>query len=166
MNKTFFSIILIALMLFAIPSGAFAGGKSRVAQFSFFNPIQVFPEQDSVRALRFNMLYGYNKDITGLDFGTVNRVSGNLSGVQLGVFNWVHGDGEVWQSAVVNITEGNFLGVQTGFFNWTKKSHTKGAQLGIVNIAGKLDSALQIGLLNFNNSGEPMKFLPIVNFSF
>lgn len=165
MKKTHLFMICMALMIFAMPSGAAAAGKTRVAQFAFFHPVQVFPETDSIRAFRFNMLYGVNNDVNGLDIGMVNRVTGNLSGVQFGVFNWVEGDAEVWQSAVVNLTEGNFLGFQSGIFNRTKKQ-CKGAQLGIVNMTGSLNG-LQIGVLNINESGTKYKkYLPIVNWAF
>ena len=152
MKSRYFFMVLAMLMLCALPSGAFAagGGKSRPAQFAFVNPVQVFPEGDSIKFFRFNMIYGSNQNMNGFDIGLVNRVNGNLEGVQWGAFNWVEGNARVWQWGVVNMTKGQ----------------TSGLQLGLVNITGSLNG-LQIGLVNVNHGGKRyMKVLPIVNWAF
>lgn len=150
MKSRYLCLVLVAVTLCALPSGASAAGKSRAAQFALFNPVQVFPEGDSIDYFRFNMLYGSNYNVSGFDLGLVNRVKGDLNGVQWGAFNWVEGDARVWQWGVVNMTEGK----------------TTGLQLGFVNITGSLHG-LQIGLVNINKSGRQyMKILPIVNWAF
>ncbi len=165
MRKWFMGLLVVMVMFAALPAGAEEAGKSRFGQFAFFNPVQVFPEADSVRVIRFNMLYGVNANVSGLDIGTANVVKGKLSGIQLGLFNWVEGDAEAWQSALVNLTDGDFLGFQSGVFNRTKKQ-CKGAQLGFVNMAGSLHG-LQLGILNINESGSKYKkYLPVVNWAF
>jgi len=165
MQSRYFCFILVVLMLSAIPTGAFAEGRNRPAQFAFFTPLQVFPESDSIKAFRFNVVYGSNQNMNGFDLGMVNRVRGNLTGVQFGVFNWVEGNGEIFQTAIVNLTEGNFRGAQLGFFNRTIK-HCKGAQVGFVNMTGSLHG-MQLGIFNINESGTKyMKYLPVVNWAF
>lgn len=175
--------ILLALMVsfvFAMPMAAFAGqGETKLVQLSLFDPVQIFDRDTSVSAFRFNLLYGYNQDVTGLDLGLVNRAAGNVksleiglvnlvggdfSGVQWGLFNDVKGEFVGWQDGTVNLVGGDFVGLQSGFYN-SVAGKSSGLQLGVVNVAGSL-YGLQIGLLNFNKAGEPFKFLPIVNFSF
>ena len=54
-------------------------------------------------------------------------------------------------------------GIQSGWVNCA--GDMKGVQFGIWNDAGTL-YGLQLGLLNFNKSGKPIGFLPIINFAF
>ncbi len=108
----------------------------------------------SIKGVRFNVLYGVNENLTGVDWGLflpINVLRGDLVGAQFGIYNQVDGSVTGFQSAVVN-NSGSVTGVQMGF----------------VNIAQNL-KGLQIGLLNFHKSGSGISappFFPIVNWSF
>jgi hypothetical protein len=83
----------------------------------------------------------------GIQDAWVNVVDGFQKGVQLGLYNQAASNkGLMW--AVVN-----------------KSNDMAGLQLGLVNWAEKLDG-LQIGLANINNTPNPFRFFPIVNWSF
>lgn len=159
-----------------------------------FHPLQLPDETFDVGVLRINLIYGANGTVHFIDLGlinkttvdqggfqyglvnlvdgyfhgwqegTVNIVGGDFRGIQSGVVNSVHGDFTGWQSGIVNMTGGNFAGLQTGLWNQVSTTAT-GLQVGIVNIAGGL-SGFQIGVLNFNNSKDPLGFFPVINFSF
>lgn len=164
MKKVLLTLLVMASVFLSFPLSGFAGNNDKPAQFAFVEPWQVFDKDTSIGGFRFNLFYGYNKNVTGLDFGMVNRASGDVSGIEVGGVNLVEGNFTGWQSSVANFTGGNFVGLQTGFFNSTEKKMS-GVQVGFYNVAGTLDG-LQLGLLNFNNAGKPMKFCPVVNFSF
>lgn len=164
MKKSALVLFVMASVLLFLPMMGFAQGADKPAQFSFFHPWQVFDSETSIGGFRFNLFYGYNKNVTGLDFGMVNRASGHVTGIEIGAVNLVGGNFTGWQGSLANFTEGDLVGLQTGFFNSTKMKMS-GIQVGFYNVAGSLDG-IQLGLLNFNNSGKPMKFLPVVNFSF
>ncbi len=164
MKRLLFVLSIMAAVVLSLPMTGLAGEGEKPAQFAFFEPWQVFDKDTSIGGFRFNLIYGYNKNVTGLDFGTVNRASGNVTGIEIGAVNIVGGNFTGWQSSIANMTAGDFVGLQSGFFNSAERKMS-GVQLGFYNVAGTLDG-LQLGLLNFNNAGKPMKFLPIVNFSF
>lgn len=165
MKKVCPGVLLFALILVSMSSAALAAENSKPAQLALWNPVQIYDENTSIDWFRFNLIYGYNKDVSGLDIGLANRASGNVSGLQFGVVNIVGGDFTGWQDAFVNLTDGNFVGLQTGFYNRAGK-HFKGLQFGGVNVAGSL-YGLQLGILNINQSGSKyMKYLPVVNFAF
>lgn len=165
MRKFSLGVLLVGLMLMAVPMGAGAAEKNeKPFQFAFWYPWQVYDKDTSISYFRYNMLYGYNKNVKGVDLGLANMASGDVVGVQLGAVNMVGGNFTGWQSSFANFTDGDFLGLQSGIYNSTKGKCT-GAQIGVVNVTGSL-YGLQIGLLNFNQSGKPMPFLPVVNFSF
>lgn len=164
MKKILMNLLIMASVCLSLPMTSFAAGGDKPAQFAFLEPWQVFDKEESIGGFRFNLLYGVNKNVTGLDFGLVNKATGDVSGIQVGGVNFVEGDFTGWQSSVANFTEGDFVGLQTGFFNSAGKK-MGGVQVGFYNVAGNLDG-LQVGLLNFNNDGEPLGFLPVVNFSF
>ena len=54
-------------------------------QFSFFSPLQIFPEEDNVYGLRLTFPYGENNNLSGLDLGICNSLH-NLHGVSLAAF--------------------------------------------------------------------------------
>ena len=158
-------------------TGALA--KPKPVQLSLWSPAQIVPEDQSISGVRLSLIYGVNADVSGLDLGLVTKTTGNqvgaswafvhlnegdFLGYQDGLVNRVRGDFLGWKSGFVNLTGGKFSGLQTGFVNQAGVLH--GVQLGIWNSASSLDGALQIGILNFNKSGKPHGFLPIVNWSF
>ena len=160
------SIVLrvgIAILGMSICSTA-ASAQSSPIQLSLVTPIQIIPEGESVGAFRFNLIYGRNTYVTGLDLGLVNHNTAGVSkGVQVGIVALVDADFNGWQYHCVNLTEGRVEGLQTGFYNTA--SSMSGLQLGIVNHAGKMNG-LQIGLVNIIKTGGAFPVFPIVNWSF
>ncbi|RFS14639.1 STN domain-containing protein [Emticicia sp. C21] len=76
--------------------------------------------------------------------GFANLVLGNASGVQAAGF--------------ANLVGGNFDGVQaSGFLNYSGETF-KGIQMGVINIANRVNDGLQVGILNF---AEESNSIPI-----
>jgi hypothetical protein len=170
-------IIGLALLVGFLMMPALSHAASPI-QLSLFDPIQIVKSDQDVKGFRFNLLYGYNQNVTGVDLGLVNRVGGDFVGFQYGTVNWGEGNGKGlswgivnyyagdyvgWQSAAVNYTGGRFKGFQHGVFNYAAKM--RGFQLGIWNQTESL-YGLQIGLININSAGDPLNFFPIVLWSF
>ena len=93
-----------------------AAADGRPIQLSLFNPVQIFPADDSVAGVRLNLIYGVNENVSGLDLGLVNHTRGNGSGIQWGPVSLTDGGFTGWQNGTVAITKGRFSGVQTTFF--------------------------------------------------
>lgn len=149
-------------------------------QLSLFNPVQIVDEQETVAGVSLGLFYtvnssmtGFNSslvvnkvtgDVTGMQEGLVNLIDGRVTGVQSGLFNDVGRDFSGWQNGLINRNRGPLTrGVQIGLLNLS--GEFRGFQMGIMNIADNL-YGIQLGLVNLNNSGEPFRFLPIVNWSF
>lgn len=133
-------------------------------QLSLFTPIQIFPEKDDITIFRFNLIYGRNASVTGLDLGLANHTtSGESKGVQWGFVSWNDADFVGWQNNPVNVTKGNFKGFQWGIANYARSAG--GFQLGVVNYAENM-YGLQIGFVNIIRQGGVYPVLPIVNWSF
>jgi hypothetical protein len=178
-------LALLALVLGALPDSAGAqpaetSGSSTPVQFAFWHPIQVFDESVSVTGVRFILIAGANRNVTGLDMlGLASLTRGNQTGFQLGFYDEVRGDLTGWQAGIlVNDVDGRARGFQmatianragqaTGFqlsaiLNRAKRM--SGLQISLVNWSDDLDGA-QIGLVNINRKG-PIPVLPLFNFGF
>lgn len=158
--------------------------------FSLFNPIQ-YPNRDvSIRGMRFNAFYGRNKDLMGLDLGvlspiTINTLSGQLIGGQVGFYNEVGKNSYGFQWGFINFAMDDFTGIQFSVGNITGKT-TRGSQIGFINRSGTL-VGLQLGVFNyadhlkgiqigFSNLRDgpparwprsaPFRFSPLINWSF
>ncbi len=155
-------VLFFSFALLALPS--ISSAQSKPINVALFNPIQVFPEDNSIAGLRINLIYGKNVKMVGLDWGLVNSVgSGGFTGLQWGLVNMVDGNVLGLQGGVANITNGNVEGFQYGWYN--SGNHVSGFQLGLVNVAQSM-KGLQIGLLNFIKTGGQFPVFPIVNWSF
>lgn len=159
--------ILVLALLSLVVMPQFAGAEeTQPLQLAVFNPIQLVPEQDSVAGLRLSLLYTVNKDVTGLSFVLlgVNRATGDVKGVEMGLGNLVEGDmfgGQLGllnyakkrtvglQYGAVNIAKGDFTGVQWGMVNWTEK-FMHGVQGGFVNISKGESVGADLGLVNYS----------------
>ncbi|MBU1881739.1 hypothetical protein KKA08_06860 [bacterium] len=86
-------------------------------QISLVNPIQIFPDTDSVTGVRLNLIYGKNADLTGIDVGIANHLTGSMGGIQWGLVGIVDGDFVGWQDNWINLTKGKFQGLQTGLYS-------------------------------------------------
>lgn len=173
----FRSIVAGTAITLALLAATPALAETRPIQLSLINPIQIFPQGDSVKGIRLNLIYGVNQDVKGLDLGLINHTRGDGKGIQYGPIGLVDGDFTGWQNGIVTMTRGRFNGLQTGFYNgagtgemfqWGIINVGKdiaGLQVGIVNVAENLHG-LQIGLVNVIKSKDKLPFLPLVNWKF
>ncbi len=161
--KSLFTIALLVLMVIAImPADGLT--EEKAVQLSLFNPLQIRSEDTAIKYFRFNLIYGKNTSIVGLDLGLVNHLTaGESKALQAGFVNWVEADLKGIQYGAINATKGTFTGWQWGFVNYS--GHTKGLMLGFVNYAESM-YGIQIGLINIIKEGGMLPFFPIFNFSF
>ena len=151
-----------ALLLFFLTSKVSA--QSKPIQIAVLTPIQIYSEDTPISGFRFNLIYGKNVSVTGLDIGFINHTTTSISkGVQTGFIGLVDSDFVGWQYNSVNVTKGNFEGFQWGVVNYAK--YANGFQLGLVNYAESM-KGLQIGLVNIIKQGGKFPVFPIVNWSF
>ena len=117
---------------------------------SLADPIQFPQDNYNVVGLRWDIFYGNNFTVTGLDFGLVGRVNDSFTGLALDAASWVEGDAVGAQlSGLANIVKGNATGLQIGsVVNYNHGVFT-GAQAGLVNYDGTL-AGLQLGGLNWD----------------
>jgi len=176
-NRALIVIVILSLLPMGTAVRAHAeSGQGKPINLALFNPVQIVPETEDVNGLRLSLLYGKNRNMTGLDVSLVGVNSGLFQGVQLGLVSWVEGDVTGLQWATVGQTHGTMNGVQLGLYNgattlegfqWgainmTDDAH--GLQLALLNWTETLHG-LQIGLLNFAKNGF-LPFFPIFNFNF
>ncbi len=175
-NAVFLSAIgLLSLTL--LPS--LSQAQEQPFQLSFIGPtMQLVDDDVSIKGVRLNILYGVNENVTGLDFGLINRVRGDFKGVQAGFLGMVEGDFEGWQTSVFNVTEGDFLGLQDGLVNvmevgegvqwggfYNSAQYLSGLQFALINYAEDM-YGIQLGLINIIRSKEELPILPLVNWNF
>ena len=96
----------------------------------------------------------YADTLFGLQDGWVNLSSGTLTGVQYGFLNCA-ADMSGLQCGCLLV-----LGVNVA------AGSVRGCQIGIVNLADRMESCLQIGLLNIVLHNGFLPVLPIVNGGF
>jgi hypothetical protein len=154
----FFSVILVL----NFNSNIFA--QEKPIQLSLFNPVQIVPEDQSVKGFRFNLLYGKNAAMTGLDIGLVNMSTSLQQGVQLGAVSITNGGFVGWQNNFVSISKGNSTGLQWSSVNY-HDGYFHGLQLAVVNYAATMNG-IQVGLINIIKEGGFLPVFPIFNFSF
>jgi len=162
--KKIFAVIIACLAV--LPQFAQAE-ETKPIQLALFDPIQLVPASDSIRGLRLTVFYTANKDVSGLSLAMgVNRATGDVNGVEIGLANWVEGSaygGQLgfvnhagkrfvgMQWGAVNVTEGDSTGLQLGFINWADQ-YTNAVQLGAVNISKRGSVGGEIGIVNYNES--------------
>jgi hypothetical protein len=165
-------LLLAALLMAGTASVAQAQAP---IQLSLVTPIQIVPATNAVKGLRFNLIYGTNTAVTGLDLGLINNTTGGPSeGVQFGAINLVTGSFTGWQSSFVNIQRGAFTGLQGGVINmagaaeglqwggFNSSTQMNGLQLAVVNYARRIHG-VQVGLVNIIKEGGQFPIFPIVN---
>lgn len=157
-------VVLLTAVLTLLGWYNVADAQTKPIQLALFSPVQIFPETSSIAGIRLSLLYGNNVNVTGVDVGLVNRITGSGTGIQWGGVGLTDGNfnGVQW-NVFANVTKGNVEGVQLGWYN--SAGHVHGAQLGLVNRAGTM-KGLQLGILNFIDTGGQFPFFPIVNWSF
>ena len=159
-----YRIIFCVFVLILFSFTPKVNAQSKPIQIAVLTPIQIFSEDTPISGFRFNLIYGKNVSVKGLDLGLINHTTSSLSkGVQMGFIGLVDSDFVGWQYNSVNVTKGNFEGFQWGIVNYAK--YANGFQLGIVNYAESM-KGLQIGLVNIIQQGGKFPVFPIVNWSF
>jgi len=157
-------LIALVVVMLAMPASAQDDMKSKPIQLSLITPIQIFYEEAPITGLRFNLLYGRQSSVVGLDIGLVNHTTSGVSkGFQYGLVGINDARFVGWADNFVNISKEDFEGLQTGFVN--SANHCSGVQFGFVNYARTMNG-LQIGLVNIIKSGGQFPVFPIVNWSF
>ena len=97
MKQLFRFTIVLAVMLVAIFNSSTIAQEKPI-QLSLFTPVQIVPEDQSVKGFRFNLIYGKNAAVTGLDIGLVNMTSSLQTGVQWGGVSMTYGGFVGWQN--------------------------------------------------------------------
>jgi hypothetical protein len=146
-NKKLLLVIALVLAL----AGMAQAAETKFLQLSVFNPVQMVPEDQSIKGISLDLFYTVNKDFTGfaLSFLGVNRATGNAEGVQWGLGNWVpNGYVHGWQSGIANLSGDRFVGLQSGYLN-ISKGDTTGVQLGLVNWSDGYVHGWQNGAFNY-----------------
>jgi len=174
--------ILIAGSLFLCPlAGRAQDYQTTGFQVSLFYPTQLHSDDYSVDGFRWDIFYGVNDDLQGVDIGMVNKSLGNAHGLELGAVNLVDKGFGGFQFSLFNEVKRDFRGVQLGlianvtghsfegvqaavFFN-DAQEEMHGLQIGLINHTGNLQG-IQLGLLNFNDETRYLGFFPFINAAF
>jgi len=146
------------LLLLVSPVSA----QPKPINIALVTPIQIVPAEEAVSGFRWNILYGNNSSMSGLDLGLANQVSGPMEGVQWGLVNLTESM-VGWQYGAVNYTTGNFEGLQWGGVNYAGRIN--GLQLGFVNYAERAHG-VQVGLINIIKEGGFLPVMIIANWGF
>ena len=111
-------------------------------------PLSIPNEESSIYGLRINLGWGEFANTYGLDAGAFSSCTKNFGGIAANLCGNVVGEtmGGV-QVGAVNIVRGGAYGLQIAFVNFAEDLH-----------------GVQVGVLNFNNSG--LKCFPIINAGF
>ena len=177
--------VLATIVFLAVFSPAFAAGQDNPFQIALVGPtIQLVDDDEDVRGIRLNFLYGVNENVSGLDVGLVNHTNGSMSGVQFGIINLTDGGMTGWQSGVVNVSQGSFTGLQWAPWSilslanfaeaaegaqiaaaFNRADYMRGFQLSLVNVVDDMHG-VQVGLINIIRSKDKYPVLPIVNWKF
>jgi len=160
-------------------------GQENPFQIALIGPtMQLVDDDEDVRGIRLNILYGVNENVSGLDLGLINHTKGEMTGVEFGIVNVVDGGFSGWQSGVVNVTQGQFTGLQWSPWSivslanfaeaaegaqiaaaFNRADYMHGFQLSLVNVADDM-YGVQVGLINIIRSKPSLWILPIVNWKF
>ena len=162
--KQIFRFTLIMVMLFITLFNSKIMAQEKPIQLSLFNPVQIVPEDQSVKGFRFNLIYGKNAAVTGLDIGLVNMSTGLETGIQWGAVGITDGGFVGWQSNFATISKGDSKGVQWSTVNY-HEGHFHGLQVAFVNYTDTM-RGIQLGLINIINKGGFLPIFPFFNFSF
>jgi hypothetical protein len=180
----FFSLVVLCILppvvAATLAGGAFAEEPARKVspfQVSLVPPAQVVPKEVAVLGARFNILYGVQDIVWGVDFGPYNETRTEFRGLGLGAVNVSQGNAIGAHVALGNSTVGNFIGLQASWFNQTDGDlkglqagfasfarEVVGLQIGVVNVTDSL-RGVQFGVININRTGR-LKFFPIMNVGF
>ncbi len=154
--------------------------QSTPLQVALWNPVQLFPEDDTVGGLRLNVIYGRNQDVSGVDLGIanstnrhakglhvgglINTVDQDTTGLQIGgLLNDVGQEMRGVQVAGIANGAGDMKGVQVGILSNYAEGDARGLQTGLVNADDKGLEGLQIGLWNTGDEDTTGVQIGLVN---
>jgi hypothetical protein len=173
--------ILLIVLTLAVVSGTanwVSAQETKPISLSLVDPVQIVNRDTAIKGFRFNLIYGNNAGLTGVDLGLANWITGDVEGIQWGIINKTEGNFTGWQSGPVQMVGGHMLGVQTSWLvsmnesgkglQWsgvTVSDDFIGLQVGVVNYAVELHG-IQIGLINIIKNGGMLPVFPFFNFSF
>lgn len=161
-SKIIFAVLVTGILVLIFPFEGTA--QSKPINVALVNPIQIFPEDNTIQGIRLNFIYGKNVSMVGFDWGLANHVgTGGFTGLQWGAVNICDGICKGVQLGLVNYDQKNVEGFQWGWYN--RGDYVNGFQLGLVNSAETM-KGLQIGIINFIKTGGQFPVFPIVNWSF
>lgn len=140
--------------------------ETKPVQLAIFEPMQLVPKEDSVAGPRLSVFYTVNKNVSGFDLVWlgVNKTTGDMKGVEIGLGNWVEGAAGGIQIGLVNHAGHRFKGLQYGFAN-VVEGDTSGIQWGLVNWSEGYMHGLQAGLLNVSKGASKGFDLGVVNYN-
>ncbi len=160
-------IFLLFIIVFSCPSLARAEEWTPV-QLALWHPAQIFSPNRDVYGFRWNIVYGKNKNVSGMDIGGYNAVDGVQKGIQCGLFNFSKDARGMdvglmnysfaqkgFYLGLVNHSEADVSGIQAAFF-FNSATVMNGFQIhaGILGntaadvMGGQVD--LSVPLLGFN----------------
>lgn len=104
-------------------------------QIALVYPVQLSKPDSSVTGLRLNLFYGRNKNLSGVDLGFTNHITGQFRGVQFGATNLVGSSfAGIQEGILFNDVEGDFAGLQGGALGGAVKGTFQGVQGGFLNV--------------------------------
>lgn len=171
MINTFIKSILFAVLLISTAHAAVSP-----LGISIIDPVQFPPSDFDIMGARASVVYGKNRDVTGLDLGLIGNITtGKFSGAAVsGVFNSTKGQSTILgfqlaglgnfnsekisvygiQAALVsnyNSAESSVTGLQFSLANISANTTINGFQVGLYNKARSV-RGLQIGLINMTQN--------------
>lgn len=177
-------ILMAVFLMLAVLSPAMAqDAATKPIQLAVFNPVQMVPEEESIKGLRLSLFYTVNQDMTGFSYAFlgVNRTTGDVKGVEWGLGNWTEGSfygwqaglGSYtkerfvgWQGGLAAVSEGDFTGLQSGGVTWSEGSFFHGWQAGwLVNYSSGDFVGLKTGLVNIAKGPVRGAELAAVNYN-
>lgn len=157
----------LILIVSAMVALAFEGGAATTpVEFSLFAPPLSIPWCDDISGLRFDILSGINRNVSGLDIGTLaNLTSQDQAGLQLcGFYNHIGtGKGLLQIGGLLNRCDEDYKGVQLASIYNDVGGKLTGASLAAINTA-KIANGLQFGIFNTTDTLIGMQF-GIVNYA-
>ncbi len=183
--KKFISAIALSAV---ISAPAFAESPVMFSTINGYNA----PDSNTVGGVRLSVLHGQVDEVKGVDFSVLGmsetkrttginfgllfggaKVTEEMKGVSLGLFNWNTGSTTGVNLAAVNVTNDvnglnwsavnfseGYTKADLGFASISEKSNF---QLGVFNMTKEIDG-VQIGLINCADNGF-FKCFPIFNFA-
>jgi len=124
----------------------------RFGNAAFFYPLATNIDQPELRTnLSFNALYGRVGQLDGFELGSMNAVTGKMSGVELALLgNWVGNAASGLQVATLFNSAGNVEGLQlAGLVNRAGGNGSGGQVAMLANVNGGHFEGLQLSLFNY-----------------